>query len=563
MFELFLVHLAILFFCISAGFLFYRVLPGEQGWQRPLVMLFFTGLVIYSSIAQVIALFFPVNFIVQLLLILITLLLLALNRKSFIPFLRSVYSSALRMRPLYLIAITSCWILVLVICAGPIINDDTDCYHIPMVKWISEYGTVPGLANLHSRYGFNSSWFMSISVLTPQGLIGQFYTSLNSLISFVFTAYLISKLANPRFALSAAVVLVLSLASWPVIRGNATSAGYDLITAFMVIVLLMESLRLVVEKSGRHFTTELLLWPVFLFSIRIVNFPLLILSAASVYLLWRANRKQLMILAACSLLIIIPFLIRNLILSGYLFFPSMAVDLFAVDWKADPDRTKRLVDFIRYFNRVNTRYQETEVTAGLSYSQWIPLWFRYMFNYDKLIFFPAVAGIFVALAGLRKTFFSGSLVYRLFIATFLLQLLLWFFVAPDPRFALGPILSFCFLLVFIPITIPVSWTRLLVIPVALCCLSLAAYSVFARRDSISRIIVHPLPLPVPGAQPILIGNIPVYLPARFQDNFNLRCYGTELPCLYEIYPGLEMRGPSIKNGFRLSKTRDKSKASGL
>ncbi|MDR1863585.1 MAG: hypothetical protein LBQ67_06670, partial [Treponema sp.] len=40
----------------------------------------------------------------------------------------------------------------------PHVNYDTDLYHAQTIRWLNEYGTVPGLGNLHSRLGFNSSW---------------------------------------------------------------------------------------------------------------------------------------------------------------------------------------------------------------------------------------------------------------------------------------------------------------------------------------------------------------------------------------------------------------------
>ena len=57
--------------------------------------------------------------------------------------------------------------MILVMNAGPTIMDDTDSYHIQMIKWARDYGSVPGIANLHLRYGFNSSWFISVALLSP------------------------------------------------------------------------------------------------------------------------------------------------------------------------------------------------------------------------------------------------------------------------------------------------------------------------------------------------------------------------------------------------------------
>lgn len=36
---------------------------------------------------------------------------------------------------------------------------DTGLYHFQAIRWLSRFGAVPGLALIHSRFGFTSSWF--------------------------------------------------------------------------------------------------------------------------------------------------------------------------------------------------------------------------------------------------------------------------------------------------------------------------------------------------------------------------------------------------------------------
>src|SRR5580704_10519818 len=36
---------------------------------------------------------------------------------------------------------------------------DTGLYHYPLTRWLATYGTVRGLALIHFRFGFSSSWF--------------------------------------------------------------------------------------------------------------------------------------------------------------------------------------------------------------------------------------------------------------------------------------------------------------------------------------------------------------------------------------------------------------------
>jgi hypothetical protein len=42
---------------------------------------------------------------------------------------------------------------------GPVELYDTGLYHYQMLRWLNQAGTVPGLALLHFRFGFSSSWF--------------------------------------------------------------------------------------------------------------------------------------------------------------------------------------------------------------------------------------------------------------------------------------------------------------------------------------------------------------------------------------------------------------------
>ena len=47
---------------------------------------------------------------------------------------------------------------------------DTGLYHAQSIRWIEEYGVVPGLANLHSRFGYNSAAFALCALFGGGGL---------------------------------------------------------------------------------------------------------------------------------------------------------------------------------------------------------------------------------------------------------------------------------------------------------------------------------------------------------------------------------------------------------
>src|ERR1700741_3901990 len=62
---------------------------------------------------------------------------------------------------------------------------DTLLYHLAAVRWVADFGSVPGLANLHGRLGFNSALHPLAALLSsPGGLwLGREYV--NSLIVII------------------------------------------------------------------------------------------------------------------------------------------------------------------------------------------------------------------------------------------------------------------------------------------------------------------------------------------------------------------------------------------
>jgi hypothetical protein len=62
---------------------------------------------------------------------------------------------------------------------------DTGLYHYGMVHWLSEFGTVPGLALIHNRFGFISSWFSLTAPLDHGFLEARITTVMNGAILYL------------------------------------------------------------------------------------------------------------------------------------------------------------------------------------------------------------------------------------------------------------------------------------------------------------------------------------------------------------------------------------------
>lgn len=578
MFYLLLLYLSITLLCLWAGLVFYSLfqaigkIPFNSASQRPLTFYLLSGLILITCAGQWIVLICPLGpsvliyFIIPLLVILSFFL-----KRSLAVRCKNLLTGRLR-HPFFLPCFILFLLLILILNAGPTIMDDTDSYHIQMVKWVQEYGTVPGIANLHLRFGFNSSWFLSIALLIPQIRHIDSYMALNGLLSCWLAYYLLYKIfsvfanahpspsdglppSRPDAPLSVntfyavIVLLIISMVAWPMLRGNAASANYDFISTCCLIVLFIEA----GSSDKGTFLPEWLVWPLYLFTIKQSNY---LLSLLPLILLIRSFRdfktRTWITYIVTGSLILFPFFIRNVLLSGYLLYPFYQIDLFSVDWKVSKPLVIELMDYIKYFNRSNGEQQQV---AGLPFTSWIPIWHRNLAIYDKIL--TDLSLLCWILIGVRwKKLTAFSLPYRLFLLAMFGMLLAWLLFAPDPRFIYGALLAgiFTFFLTLPPLS---SWAKCRRLTGIVLLLFSGITLIYTARKVITdpqyRNWMLPRSLPVPATQKLMVDGIQLQIPDKVLNNWNPRCYDLELPCLYVPNPFLRARGGKIRDGFRVEK----------
>lgn len=553
--------------CFLAGLTFYTIIDrfhlNSGTAQKPLISYLLTGLIMVTSCGQWVALFSPLHFSSLLAVLLILAVLFLIYRKEAFEKGGKILAVLRQQNILFFLCFACFLFMILILNAGPTIMDDTDSYHIQMVKWIREYGSVPGIANLHLRFGFNSSWFSSIAWLC-QPLKGvNTYLVLNGLLSVWICHYLLEKIfrffsgdqSTKKSALAAAVILIFCFISWPMIRGSACNTNYDFITTCCIIVLFAEY----GFSSPANPSLEWLIWPCYLFTVRMINYPLLLLGLF--YFISSYRLYKIKTVATCAftiILVIIPFIARNLILSGYAFFPIYQVDIFHPDWKADKPKVIEIVQYIKYFNRVNPQNQPMAVTMLQDFPQWTRSWYRYLSGYDKVLILFSLPAYAILLFFRRKIFSHSLSSFNIlfFACVMILQLISWFFTAPDPRFAYGPLLFPIFIVIsFSPVLL--IRTPLYLAKSSIICIMCGIIFYAANKPVKSgqyRNWVKPYELPVPPVKAVSVDGIELHIPDKILDNWNPRCYDAALPCLYHVDPRLEARGKTIKDGFRIGKT---------
>lgn len=228
-------------------------------------------------------------------------------------------------------------------------NSDYALYHLQTVKWFSTYAIVPGLGNVYSPLAFNCASFLYTAMIDSGLLEGRAYYVSNTLPAFVailHSAAGLYGLTQRRPIRSADLFNALMV---PVILLQASTAyvvaySPDPVMFFLQIVIAGELLHLFDDpRDARRFqsrSNQMVLLAMAAICVKLSFavfgvFILLVMAYVGVTryhaLPWRNPRMWLGWAGlACALLI--PWLARSVVMSGYLAFPNTLIG-FPVVWK--------------------------------------------------------------------------------------------------------------------------------------------------------------------------------------------------------------------------------------
>lgn len=311
---------------------------------------------------------------------------------------------------------------------------DTGLYHAQSIRWIEEYGVVPGLANLHSRFGYNSAAFALCALFGGAGLtrfpmhcVPGFF----ALLCAVKTTALLSLPKRRRVQLSDFLYIGCIFYLVSVFR-ELVSPASDYFAMLILFFILMTWTELLERKEKEILPYGLLaLYLVYAATVKLSTAVLFVLVLhPAVLLLQQRKWKQIGLYLGLGVVIAFPYLARNVLISGWLFYPFTFFDLFPVDWKiskgyADSDAFEIQV----YAKEIFDVYQKDQ-----PFWQWYPNWLSAQALLDKLLVgldwlaVPVGAGLMAA--SLYKRRFSFALLESAAILGFFF----WQFGAPLVRY---------------------------------------------------------------------------------------------------------------------------------
>jgi hypothetical protein len=238
---------------------------------------------------------------------------------------------------------------------------------------------------------------------------------------------------------------------------------------------------------------------------------------------------------------LLPFLVRNVLLSGYLIYPYPSLDLFSFDWKipferANTDRSS-IISFGRFVGPGD---------ASAPFSVWFPIWLAQQTMNRRIVFFASLltpfSGIFARFAP-RRLWTGWLMMYA--------GVLFWLFSAPDFRFGYGFLLAALMLalapwlsMVFQRFSPSPRWASALASLLATVYLLFTLARSFEPGTFASRLL-----LPA-GYDRVAVDACPLANGLAFCARNYGFCSYAELPCAPSPRPWVELRGQSLREGFR-------------
>lgn len=259
-------------------------------------------------------------------------------------------------------------VLVAALTTQNIIWFDTGLYHFGSIKWLSEYGAVPGVALINSKFGFTSSWFALAAPLTPKvfgdrvGAITNGFIFLIASLQFLITLVQVlkSKAQLPDYfllvfsLLTVVTYTVTTFTGSPILISFSPDVAVTLITgatAWTMLIISNNSHPIPEAKvSSLDAQTIPLILSTVAVSIKLSALPLL--PVGFIFYIFKNKISQRVFLgSAIVILLLSPVIIFGIITSGCPLYPStfMCLDL---PWTVTAQRAISEVKDIKFWHKL-------------------------------------------------------------------------------------------------------------------------------------------------------------------------------------------------------------------
>lgn len=340
----------------------------------------------------------------------------------------------------------------------PPVHYDSGLYHFNSVRWATAFPIVPGLGNLHGMLALNNSYFLYLAMLEIGNWVHKSHHLANGLLLLVFLAQISLTLSN-AFKSPEKIKLhhIFSfLILFPVLTSAfdwfLSSPSTDFSIFILGLLLSVQFLAfLEYTKIDSKEASYSVLFITILISLGItIKLTFIFLGFLTFTLMlftWikrrskedkTGSRNTLFWIFAVLATSLIPWMVRGVILSGYLAYP-FPFGSFPVEWRVPHATLINIVHQIRGWALKTFPDWDTILIGWDWFGPWLMRMMSYGFEVRMPLLFIFV-GCFLILLH-RKLLKSMPKVIWLFFLPLLASLILWFSSAPTIRYLGAPLWS--------------------------------------------------------------------------------------------------------------------------
>jgi len=427
--------LYILSICFISGGIILKITKWNLGFFDE----FLLGLVFTNAAFTFYSIFSPLNIFSSLTIFLILLLcLISFQKWAYDYFQKKIasISNQIKSHPTFSIfIIICCGIAFFKSLYSPQLHLDASLYHIQSIKWMNEYPTIPGLANIHDRFGFNPNILPMFAATGFSSFFGHPVYAVNLALILMFGCwifYLAQKawLNNRYFFLLALIIFFCFFYDFGFKWISTTTTDYG---AVFIVIYSMFKFSEIDRNSDLKFLFIIL--SLYAITLKLSSTPISLLTIFLLfrYKLYEYTRNNILVFFF-ALFILVPWLIKNVILTGWLIYPFPYVDIFSFDWKVPAESVFHTKETISSWAKIPGANFDVNL---LSIREWVTIWLK-----DQQVQYLAllILSIIVSIVYIIYLSLKNAKVFSLHIALSLVILtgiIFWFLTGPDFRFGIS------------------------------------------------------------------------------------------------------------------------------
>jgi len=444
---------------------------------------------------------------------------------------------------------------------------DTGIYHAQAIRIIEEYGVIKGLGNFQLHFAYNSAYLALCALFTMSFILPFALHTMTGFIMALFTCYAACGLmkwtsrVSHTADMARLAIIIYGITVLEYLQSPATDYG----AMYMVLYIMCAWITQAVEKKDDANDIPvygyLAVLSIFTVSMKL-SAAALVVSAVFpfVLLVKKKMTKETVSFILIGFLSFLPYLVRNVIISGWLLYPTQAIDMFNVVWKIPAEYMKFDADQIKVWGRElqETMTVDEGIKAGISV--WLPIWWENKRFYEKLLIVFQVAGLVAVFLNLMIAKFRKKIRpdVAMFYITVFINLALWFFTAPFIRYGLA-------FLMLLPLCSAMdlaenifkgkTFLRFAMVAIAVVCFG--NWTIHYLKVDKDRFLEHvrddfyvtPIPFADSDTDEVDMNGVTVYNTVHEDEEIN-SYYNCPCSCYSDMINRSELIGTTLKEGFK-------------